>query len=203
MPKRQRGTDKDRQRQRRRSIWSRPWVLWGGIGIGVVALIAGVITQSVITSGNITDFRLVAYGGQDKLGGDDILFTQVFDQGKPVVLNFWAGLCPPCREEMPGFQRVSEEFAGEFVLVGVDIGPFVGLGSRADARNLIDTLRITYPTAYAPNGGVVQDYLVQSMPTTIFMTPDQKIFERHSGFLPESQMRAKIQRLIAASSEPS
>jgi thiol-disulfide isomerase/thioredoxin len=37
-----------------------------------------------------------------------------------VALNFWAGQCPPCRAEMPAFQRVYDRHSDDFLLVGVD-----------------------------------------------------------------------------------
>ena len=43
-------------------------------------------------------------------------------EGKPMVLNFWAGLCPPCRAEMPQFQLFYEEFKEEIQLVGLTSG---------------------------------------------------------------------------------
>lgn len=67
--------------------------------------------------------------------------------------NFWAGL-PPCHEGMPDFQRVYEELKGDFLVVGVDIGPFVRPGSRANAQALLASQEITCSTAYAPGGNV-------------------------------------------------
>lgn len=69
------------------------------------------------------DFRIVAYQGEAVLGGKDSTFSKVFEQGKPVVLNFWAGNCPSCSVEMPGFQKVATEFAGKVIFVGLDVGP--------------------------------------------------------------------------------
>lgn len=50
-------------------------------------------------AGERPDFKLVAYQGDDVLGGHETTFSTVFNQGKPVVLNFFAGQCPPCQGE--------------------------------------------------------------------------------------------------------
>ena len=116
---------------------TRTWFLWGGLAVAV-AVVIGVIVATQSGSGEAADFRIVAYQGQDVLGGEEVEFSRVFEHGKPVVLNFWAGLCPPCRQEMPGFQRVYDELGDQYVMVGVDVGPFVGLGSHDDALQFIE-----------------------------------------------------------------
>jgi thiol-disulfide isomerase/thioredoxin len=81
-------------------------------------------------------FPIVVYRGADTLGAEELDFGQLLGTGTPVVLNFWAGQCPPCRAEMPDFQAVYDRYADEFLLVGVDIGPFIGLGTRESAIEL-------------------------------------------------------------------
>jgi thiol-disulfide isomerase/thioredoxin len=54
----------------------------------------------------------------------------LLEQDKPVILNFWAGICPPCRVEMPDFQEVYGEYREEVLLCGADPGidrSFIGL----------------------------------------------------------------------------
>ena len=136
------------RRQRGPTGRFKPWMPWGGLAI-VVAVILGIIVSVQSGAGSAPDFRVVAYQGQDILGGDEVDFSQVFRHGKPVILNFWAGLCPPCRFEMPGFQRVYDDLGDEFTLVGVDIGPFMDLGFHDDARQFLKDFDIRYPTAYA------------------------------------------------------
>ena len=190
---------KKRGRRRGTTGSYRPGMFWGGLAI-VLAVIVGVIvsTQSS-TGGSASDFRLVAYQGQDIIGADEVGFTQVFVHNKPVILNFWAGLCPPCRAEMPGFQRVYDDLGDEFIMVGVDIGPFMRLGSHDDARQFLKEFDIRYPTAYAVNSKPVRDYKIRAMPTTVFLTPDGQIFYKKTGFLSEGQLRSKLQELLAAS----
>ena len=75
-------------------------------------------------------------------------------EGKSLMLNFWAGLCPPCRAEMPQFQVFYEEFKDQIQLVVIDIGVFAGLGSRNAVAALLRELGVTYPAGWTENGSV-------------------------------------------------
>lgn len=86
-------------------------------------------------------------------------------RGKPVILNFWATWCGPCRAEMPELQRVHErlESAGLTVL-GVNQAESM----EAIARYQQD-LGVDFPTAMDSRLGVSRQYLVNSLPTTFFI----------------------------------
>ncbi|HEX9675344.1 MAG TPA: TlpA disulfide reductase family protein [Anaerolineales bacterium] len=142
------------------------------------------------------DFSLTLYQGAQELGAEEIEFSSIFSQGKPVVLNFWAGLCPPCRAEMPGFQRVYEELGDRFLLLGLDVGPFTGLGSRADGQALLRELGITYPAGTTFQEGVMVDYKVRGMPTTVFLTANGQVLDTHVGLLDEKTFRSKVENLL-------
>lgn len=166
----------------------------------VTALLAGLLLTgcggAAATGGSsgvgVKDFKIVAYQGDAILGGHESSFSRVFQQGKPVVLNFWAGLCPPCRAEMPGFQRVADQYQGKVIFVGVDVGPFIGLGSHQDAVNLYSELHIRYPLAYAVDASPLQLYNVVGMPTTVFLTPRGESVDNHTGILTEDGLRDVI-----------
>lgn len=146
--------------------------------------------------GPVADFAIVAYQGEDVLGGKQTTFLKVFQQGKPVVLNFWAGLCPPCRAEMPGFQKMAAAFQGTVIFVGVDVGPFVGLGSHEDATKLYTELRITYPLAYAVDASPLRTFRVQGMPTTVFLDAQGNVVDNVAGFMTEDQVRRTVQQKL-------
>lgn len=198
--KKKKGLRNQRRGQRSTGGPSGQWPLWGGVALIVAVALGVIVTFQSGAGGSATDFALVAYQAEGVLSGDQANFAQVFSHGKPVVLNFWAGACPPCRAEMPGFQRVYDDLGDRFTMIGVDIGPFVGLGSHDDARQLLQDFDIRYATAYAQDAGPVRDYGVRSMPTTVFITPDGQIFDKRVGFLSESRLRSKIQDLLASSS---
>lgn len=151
-------------------------------------------------SGGPEDFSIVYYQGEGVIGGNQVNFSSLLGKGKPVVLNFWAGACPPCRAEMPALQRIYEENAGAFTLIGVDIGPFVNLGSQDDARRLLQELGVTYPTAYATNADPVRSNRIQAMPTTLFYDGSGQRVSKHTGFITEDQFRAAVAALIAGQS---
>ncbi|MSP77979.1 MAG: TlpA family protein disulfide reductase [Dehalococcoidia bacterium] len=55
-------------------------------------------------------------------------------RGRLVVLNVYAGNCPPCREEMPDLEAAYQQYRDRVVLIGVDIGSFTGLGMREEGK---------------------------------------------------------------------
>jgi thiol-disulfide isomerase/thioredoxin len=150
------------------------------------------------SSDGVQDFAMVTYQGEDVLGGKNVKFSQVFQQKKPVVLNFWAGQCPPCRAEMPEFQEVADEYQGKVIFVGVDVGPFTGLGNHDDAQRLLQELGIRYPAAYAVDNAPLRPYGVRAMPTTVYLSADGKIQATTNGIVREEQLRSQLKTLVGS-----
>ncbi len=146
------------------------------------------------------DVEVVMYQGETAVGGGRVRLSQLWGKGKPVVLNFFAGLCPPCRAELPDFQRLYRERGnGKFTLIGIDIGPFVGLGSRDDGKALLRELKITFPAGTILVAAPVRAYGIVGMPTTVFITPSGKIFKKYTGMLTRGQMETFVDELLKAS----
>ena len=163
-------------------------------GLALIAVVAAVALIAVDRGSNSTSsegtargensaphFSFTLFQGQDKLGAETLDMDQL--RGKPIVLNFWAGLCPPCRAEMPDLQRFYDDFKGEVTLLGVDIGQFTGLGNRTDAKKLLEELGITYPAGFTKDRSVTRKFKVVSMPTTVFINSEGEIFEHWLGAL--------------------
>lgn len=150
------------------------------------------------------DMEIVMYQGADEIGGTRVALSSLWRRGgRPVVLNFWAGLCPPCRAELPDFQRLyAQPGSGRFTLVGVDIGPFIGLGSREDGTALLRALGITFPVGTTLDPRPVRSYGILGMPTTVFITADGRIWRKHVGWLTFEQMRAFTDELLRVSAGP-
>ena len=147
------------------------------------------------TEGRASDFSMELYQGQQKLGSESLNFADL--RGQPVVLNFWAGLCPPCRAEIPHFEEFYREFEGRALLVGLDVGQFTGLGNQDDAQALLRDLAVTYPAGFTLDESVMKDYQVLTMPTTVFVDADGKIFRKWSGILDQATLTKITEEMLA------
>lgn len=107
--------------------------------------------------------------------------------GRPVVLNFWATWCVPCRKELPTFSAVAQRLGSRVAFLGVNHQD----GRRA-ALDLQKEMGIPYPSGSDPNGRVHAAYGLVGMPTTVFISPDGRILKRRTGEL----SRAELERII-------
>lgn len=85
-------------------------------------------------------------------------------RGQPLILNFWATWCPPCRGELPQLQAASERYAGQVRVIGVDQIEPAGIVSAT-----VRELGLTYPIPLDGAGMASQKYGVRSLPTTFFI----------------------------------
>ena len=144
------------------------------------------------------DFSFTLYQGADELGGGTLNLADL--RGKPVVLNFWAGLCPPCRAEMPDLQEFHDEFKEKMTLIGVDVSKFTGLGGQDSAKALLKELGISYPAGYTSDGGIMREYKVLGMPTTVFLDSKGEVFRKWGGVLNRSTLAEITNELLAKES---
>ena len=164
-------------------------------------MIIAVVLIAVLAPGlggpsQAADFNITLYQGVGDLGSRELTLSRL--DSKPVVLNFWAGLCPPCRAEMPELQRFYDEYKDRVTLIGIDIGPFTNLGSHGDAEDLLGELGITYPAGFTNDASVTRKYAVAGMPTTVFIRPGGEIFEKRTGQINFSFLARTTNSMLAA-----
>ena len=86
--------------------------------------------------------------------------------GKPLVLNFWASWCGPCKSEMPAFQQAYEQEDGvQFLLVNMT----GGRETQADAEALLEEEGYTFPVLFDLDLDAAMTYGVAALPTTYFL----------------------------------
>lgn len=92
-------------------------------------------------------------------------------RGRPIVLNFWASWCVPCKEEAPVLEAVWKRHRDEgLVVVGVDINDL-----RGDARRFARENRMSYPLVFDGIGETSTDYGLTGVPETFFVARSGKL----------------------------
>ncbi len=110
-------------------------------------------------------------------------------RGTPVVLNFWATWCVPCRKEMPDLQAVHHLFGSRVAFVGIN-----NRDSRRVAIKLLGETGVTYPSGFDPDGRIAAAFAVVGMPTTVYISADGTVLATHTGQLNTHRLREDIQR---------
>ena len=141
------------------------------------------------------NFAITMFQGQDVVGGQEINFQDLVGQ-RPIVLNFWAGLCPPCRAEMPDLQEFHEKFQDRALVLGIDLGQFTGLGTPSEGQELLEELGVSYPAGYTNDANIVKDYKVLGMPTTVFIDAQGEIFNKWTGALNAEILEEKTLEML-------
>ena len=128
------------------------------------ALTWGCSTGQTPTGGTQTsklapDFQLLSLGGQSVSLSDF--------RGKPVLMNFWATWCPPCRAEMPFIQAIfaDKRWADKvLVVLAVDIGE-----SPSTVSEFMKKYGLTFPVLLDSTQDISLRYNVRAIPTTFLI----------------------------------
>ena len=115
-------------------------------------------------------------------------------RGKPVVLNFWATWCPPCKAELPHFEKLSVEYGGEveFMMVNLTDGT---RDTEELVSSFIDSEGYTFPVYCDTEMQAYHLYGVQSIPQTFFIDADGRIQNYYTGAMSEEQLKGYIEEM--------
>ncbi len=173
------------------------------LGLALVATVALIVllgvrlvqaNQPALAAGVAPGFEFKTFEGQTVRLSDL--------RGKPVVLNFWASWCQPCRQEAPVLQAVWEQYKTQgLVVLGVDY-----VDTEPEARKYLQEFKITYPNG--PDRGTIisQAYHITGVPETYFITRDGTLLDgvdangkpygNWIGPITEEALRERVEKLL-------
>ncbi len=134
------------------------------------------------------DFTLELYSGET-LKLSDL-------RGKPVMVNFWASWCPPCREEAPLLEETWREYREKgVVFIGVNIWD-----TDKDARRFLSEYGITYPNGASPAGQtpVAVNYGLTGIPETYFIDRNGEVTRKWIGPFNGEELRTFLDEILAS-----
>ncbi|MDD5603188.1 MAG: TlpA disulfide reductase family protein [Eubacteriales bacterium] len=138
---------------------------------------------------NIKDYDFTVQDGN----GAEVKLSDFI--GKPVVLNFWASWCPPCKSEMPHFDKLYGEIGNEVQFVMVDLVD----GQRETlslGKKFIANSGYRFPVFYDISGEAAYVFGISSIPVTVFIDREGNIITGNLGAMSENSLRDGIDLIL-------
>jgi peroxiredoxin len=154
---------------------------------------AWLAAQYPTESGQSTDARVGSPAPDfelDDLDGNRVKLSDL--RGRPVVLNFWATWCGPCRVEMPAIEQVYQTYREQGVVVlGVDVQE-----PPAKVSEFVKNGNFSWRFALDSRGEVMRQYRVVGLPTSVFIDKDGVFRDVVIGAAIRPTFEGKLSRLL-------
>lgn len=113
-------------------------------------------------------------------------------RGKPVVVNFWASWCVPCRDEQPVLRQLADTYRKRgVVFLGVNIQD-----TPYDAQQFVRQFAVNYPVVTDSKGAVFVNYGVVGVPETYLVTRQGTIAQKIVGPVDAAPLAASLEELL-------
>ena len=125
----------------------------------------------------------------DSINGEPVSLSNYPDS--PIILNFWASWCPPCRDETPHFERISRLYREKDVVV-------IGINVQDDllsANEYVTEFDVTFINGWDRNGRIMVDYGVTGLPVTFFLDREGMIIGRWVGSIGGASLHSRAEAL--------
>lgn len=124
------------------------------------------------------------------LAGETIRLSDF--KGKPILLNFWATWCGPCRAEFPELQAAAVEQKEKVAIIGINM---TTNDTPSQVPAFVAEFGVTFPIALDETGEVSRTYQVTGLPTSIFIDRDGMVREVRLGAINKAYIEAMLSKL--------
>lgn len=166
----------------------RPRAVAWVVGIGVAGLLLVSLWWGLVHASNMAPQNLLGRGAPDitvaALDGRQLALSDF--RGTPLVVNFWASWCVPCRQEAPVLNAAAREYEGRVQFLGVDIQD-TDSGARAYQAEFMSP----YPVGPAIKGGY-RDWGVTAPPETFFIDRQGVVVSKIVGPVDSNRLKVYI-----------
>ena len=127
------------------------------------------------------------------MDGKEVLLSSFKDQGKVVLLNFWATWCGPCKAEIPGFVELQEKYRDKLTIIGYSVDDTAELAKKYAAQ-----YKMNYPILLGEGREDVQDAYgpIWGIPASFIISKDGKVCRKHMGIAPKAVFEKEIVALM-------
>ncbi len=116
--------------------------------------------------------------------------------GKPIVVNFWASWCGPCKSELPAFDAMYKKYGNEVAFLMVNLTD--GQNETMDGvKAFVAEGGYSFPVYYDVKYNAADAYGIYSIPETVFITADGAVYDICLGAMKESSLESFIKQIIA------
>lgn len=142
------------------------------------------VANTLIAGDRALDFTIL------DLAGNEVSLSDY--SGRPVVLNFWATWCAPCRIEMPELQNTYETYQNQDLVI-------LAINAQEEEQlvgDFFDELGLTFTPLLDSDGNVGRTYGAFGLPSTYFVDRSGEITAVHRGILTNEQIEAYLAQIL-------
>ena len=116
-------------------------------------------------------------------------------RGKPVVVNFFASWCGPCKMEMPYFDECYAKYGDRVTFMMVNLCAF-GNDTKENGKQMVESGGWTFPVYFDTDGEAAMEYAIRAMPTTILVSAEGELKGRHTGMMDRETLEKTVRAMI-------